>query len=88
MTEDSDPSSFGFAKLWTADKDALEEVQEDTAQDQDTTFWDAVLAKVTEERAVAAAAEVTGRGAKRRAATTIKVRNTNLLFFEPKFIFM
>lgn len=67
-------SSFGFAKLWTADKDVLEEIQEDTPQDQDTSFWDAMLAKVTEEQAKAKAAEVTGRGAKRRAATTVKVR--------------
>ncbi|GJJ09860.1 hypothetical protein Clacol_004084 [Clathrus columnatus] len=73
VAEDNNTSGFGFAKLWEAYKDVLKEVQEDAStEDQDTGFWDSILAKATEEQAKIGAAEVTGRGAKRRAATTVK----------------
>lgn len=62
-------SSFGFAKLWVVEKDTLEEVSEDvTADAHDDGFWGDVLARAAAEKAKAKAAEVTGRGAKRRAA--------------------
>lgn len=62
-------SSFGFAKLWVVEKDTMEEVVEDVSADaQDDGFWGNVLARAAAEKAKAKAAEVTGRGAKRRAA--------------------
>ena len=49
----------------------MEEVVEDIAADaQDDGFWGNVLARAAAEKAKAKAAEVTGRGAKRRAAVT------------------
>ncbi|KAF8497997.1 hypothetical protein JB92DRAFT_2985471 [Gautieria morchelliformis] len=62
-------SSFGFAKLWVVEKDSMEEVVEDVPADaQDDGFWGNVLARAAAEKGKAKAAEVTGRGAKRRAA--------------------
>ena len=47
----------------------MEEVVEDPLADaQDDGFWGNVLARAAAEKAKAKAAEVTGRGAKRRAA--------------------
>lgn len=62
-------SSFGFAKLWVVEKDTMEEIPEDVSGEaQDDGFWNDVIARAAAEKAKAKAAEVTGRGAKRRAA--------------------
>ena len=63
--------SFSFAKIWAADKDSLEEVQEDDQTDS----WAQALQKITIEREKERVKEVTlsGRGVRRRAADIAKV---------------
>jgi tRNA U34 5-methylaminomethyl-2-thiouridine-forming methyltransferase MnmC len=70
---ESADSGLGFAKLWVVEKDSMEEVAEDPTPDtEENGFWGDVLARAAAEKAKAKAAEVTGRGAKRKAAA-IKV---------------
>ena len=69
--------SFSFAKIWAADKDSLEEVQEDDQTDS----WAQALQKITIEREKEQVKEValSGRGARRRAADIAKVSNLLVL---------
>lgn len=64
--------SFSFAKVWAADKDSLEEVEDIDQGDS----WAQTLQKITEERDKVRMQEVvlSGRGVKRRAAAISKVR--------------
>lgn len=63
--------SFAFAKVWSADKDTLEEVGD---QDQGDS-WAQTLQKITTERDKIQSQEIalSGRGARRRAAVQSKV---------------
>jgi hypothetical protein len=66
--------SFSFAKIWAADKDSLEEVEDDDQGDS----WAQTLQKITAERKKAQIQEValSGRGvarAARRVAAVPKV---------------
>ena len=63
--------SFSFAKIWAADKDSLEDVQEDDQTDS----WAQALQKITIEREKEQVKEIalSGRGARRRAADIAKV---------------
>jgi chromodomain-helicase-DNA-binding protein 4 len=69
--------SFSFAKVWTAEKEELDELPaEDEATPgaaDDADSFAAVLAQLEVEKAKAKAAEATGRGARRRAARTVTV---------------
>ncbi|KAG6885408.1 hypothetical protein C0993_002141 [Termitomyces sp. T159_Od127] len=62
--------SFSFAKVWAADKDSLEEVEDVDQGDS----WAQTLQKITEERDKVQMQEVvlSGRGVKRRAAAISK----------------
>ncbi|KAF8807753.1 hypothetical protein BYT27DRAFT_7189847 [Phlegmacium glaucopus] len=64
--------SFSFAKIWAADKDSLEEVQEDDQTDS----WAQALQKITIEREKEQIKEIalSGRGARRRAADIAKTK--------------
>ncbi|KAF8167730.1 SNF2 family N-terminal domain-containing protein [Crassisporium funariophilum] len=64
--------SFAFAKIWAADKDTLEEVEEDDQTDS----WGQALQKITTEREKQQIKEIalSGRGARRRAADVAKTR--------------
>lgn len=62
-------NTFSFAKVWSADKDSLEEIPEegpDTADQVDS--WAQTLERIAAERTKVQAQETTGRGARRRAA--------------------
>jgi chromodomain-helicase-DNA-binding protein 4 len=73
-------TSFGFAKLWVVEKDIMEDIAEDAPADtQDDGFWGDVIAQAAAEKAKAKAAEITGRGAKRRAAVA-QVPGTSVNF--------
>lgn len=63
--------SFSFAKVWAADKDAMEDIQEDDQVDS----WTQTLQKIMVEREKSQMQETTasGRGV-RRAAASYKVR--------------
>ncbi|KAG5221083.1 Chromatin remodeling factor mit [Salix suchowensis] len=57
--------SFEFAKIWSADKDSLEEVQETDGNDNS---WSLTLQKIAAEQASARVAEkASGRGVRRKA---------------------
>lgn len=62
--------SFAFAKIWSADKDTLEEVDDVDQGDS----WAQTLQKITLEREKVREKEVviSGRGAPRRAAAVTK----------------
>lgn len=62
-------AAFSFAKIWSADKDQLEDLETDDAvrQAQDDA-WAKTLQRIAEERAKEELVEISGRGAKRRAA--------------------
>ncbi|KAF4623265.1 hypothetical protein D9613_002145 [Agrocybe pediades] len=62
--------AFSFAKIWTADKDELEEVTEDDQQDS----WAQALQKINEEKDKERSEEMaqSGRGARRKAADLAK----------------
>lgn len=64
--------SFSFAKVWAADKDALQEVVEDDQTDS----WAHALEKLNEERQKEQDRHLanSGRGVRRRAADIAKVR--------------
>lgn len=66
--------SFAFAKVWAADKDAMEDIPEDPQENSNQgDSWAQTLQRIAAERDKEIAKEVTGRGAKRRAAM-IQVR--------------
>ena len=69
-TSQNQSSAFSFAKVWAADKDALTDMNEGASEHADETddSWAQVLAKLETERTKTQAQEVTGRGAKRKAA--------------------
>lgn len=67
--------SFAFAKIWAADKDELEEIEEDLPDDQGDS-WAHTLQRIAAEREKAQAQEtreMTGRGVRRRAAANPQV---------------
>ncbi|KDQ63375.1 hypothetical protein JAAARDRAFT_169132 [Jaapia argillacea MUCL 33604] len=57
---------FAFAKIWSADKDTLEELEEVPVDQGDS--WAQTLERITAEKERVVAQEVTGRGARRKAA--------------------
>ncbi|KAF8642013.1 hypothetical protein AX16_009734 [Volvariella volvacea WC 439] len=70
--------SFTFAKIWSADKDTMEEVEDNDQGDS----WAQTLEKITEAQKKAQELEIvqSGRGARRKAAV---VAQTNLRITEP-----
>ena len=70
--------SFSFAKIWAADKDSLEEVDDDDQVDS----WARTLQRITAEREKEQSKEtaLSGRGARRRAADVAKVRQYRLIY--------
>jgi chromodomain-helicase-DNA-binding protein 4 len=69
ITEETNESlAFEFAKVWSANKDGLEELRD--VQDEAEQFdeWERTMKAIEAERLKNQAQEVTGRGAKRKAA--------------------
>jgi len=69
--------AFSFAKVWTADKDEMEDLQEDVEGDS----WAQALQKMNEEKAKSEQASLTlsGRGVRRKAADKANVSPVPLL---------
>ncbi len=62
-------AAFSFAKIWSADKDQLEDLEtDDAAKQAQDDAWAKTLQRIAEERAKEELVEISGRGAKRRAA--------------------
>ena len=61
-------AAFSFAKVWAADKDGVEELQDNVEQQAQEDAWAQTLARIAEERMKERAKEETGRGVRRKAA--------------------
>jgi hypothetical protein len=77
-TTTGEGAAFSFAKIWSADKDALEELDtDDPAKEDQDNAWTQTLQRIAEERAKAELVEETGRGTRRKAAPVFpKARET------------
>ncbi|KAG0704357.1 SNF2 family DNA-dependent ATPase [Suillus ampliporus] len=60
--------SFAFAKVWAADKDTMEEIQEDVPETEQGDSWAQALERIAAAKGAQQVTEVTGRGARRKAA--------------------
>ncbi|KAG2159672.1 uncharacterized protein EDB93DRAFT_1111462 [Suillus bovinus] len=60
--------SFAFAKVWAADKDTMEDIQEDVPDMQQGDSWALALERIAAAKGAEQVAEVTGRGVRRKAA--------------------
>jgi hypothetical protein len=62
-------AAFSFAKIWAADKDSLEELDDEAVNDQEAgDSWAQTLERIKLEQLKEKEHIVTGRGARRRAA--------------------
>jgi chromodomain-helicase-DNA-binding protein 4 len=68
--------SFSFAKVWTAERAALAEMEDEPTEEEET-FAD-TMAKIEMEREKDKATEVSGRGVRRKAARAVKVRSCTI----------
>ena len=60
---------FAFAKVWSADKEGLEELVEDLPEHaEEADSWTKALELIAARKAVENAKELTGRGVRRKAA--------------------
>ena len=65
-------AAFSFAKIWTADKDALEEFPDDVSEKpEESDSWALTLQRLAEQNKEAEVAQVSGRGARRAAAAAV-----------------
>ncbi|OAX44419.1 hypothetical protein K503DRAFT_765038 [Rhizopogon vinicolor AM-OR11-026] len=60
--------SFAFAKVWAANKDTMEEIQEDVPDIEQGDSWIQALQHIAAAKGAKQVAEVTGRGVRRKAA--------------------
>ncbi|OBZ79352.1 Chromatin remodeling factor mit1 [Grifola frondosa] len=71
--------SFAFAKVWSADKDALEDMADEAEENVDQVdSWTQALERIAAERTKERAKEITGRGARRKAAAVFPQQNLDL----------
>ena len=65
----SDPSlKFSFAKVWAAEKDALEDIGNSAPDVDQGDSWAQALRRIAAKQDIASEKEVTGRGVRRKAA--------------------
>lgn len=64
---------FSFAKVWAADKDALEEMDDNPPESVEPDAWAQTLQKIAAERDTHQIQEETGRGTRRKAAAVFPV---------------
>ena len=73
-----DNALFSFAKVWSAEKDSLEEFSEEAAQQvEQVDSWTKTLERIAAERQQAQAEEflTSGRGVRRKTAATFNQVN-------------
>jgi chromodomain-helicase-DNA-binding protein 4 len=76
--------SFSFAKVWTADNDALEELEDQTlGHTVATDSWAHALELIAKEQTQTKAAERTGRGVRRKAAIAAENQVQLAVLFAP-----
>lgn len=59
--------TFSFAKVWAADKDSLEDIEDTAENNGQGDSWAQALQLIELERQKEKKQEITGRGARRRA---------------------
>ncbi|KAH7910697.1 hypothetical protein BJ138DRAFT_1064605 [Hygrophoropsis aurantiaca] len=67
--------SFSFAKVWAAEKDSLEELQDKIPENDQGDSWTQALERIAAAKGATQALEATGRGARRRAAPAFPQQN-------------
>ncbi|KAI0778404.1 hypothetical protein BD413DRAFT_489884 [Trametes elegans] len=72
-------SLFAFAKVWSADKDGLEDLpHEDVETPEEADTWAKALQLIATERAKEREKEITGRGVRRKAAAVFPHQSFDL----------
>ncbi|EIW64252.1 uncharacterized protein TRAVEDRAFT_158327 [Trametes versicolor FP-101664 SS1] len=72
-------SLFAFAKVWSAEKDGLEDLADDVAENsEEADSWAKALQLIATERAKEREKEVTGRGVRRKAAAVFPQQSLDL----------
>ncbi|KLO20752.1 hypothetical protein SCHPADRAFT_816295 [Schizopora paradoxa] len=66
VAEESSNNAMAFAKIWSLHKDGVEDLEDDTKEQDDA--WAQTLAKMADEQKRAEKEEKTGRGTRRKAA--------------------
>ncbi|KAH7930550.1 hypothetical protein BV22DRAFT_56154 [Leucogyrophana mollusca] len=67
--------AFSFAKVWAADKDSLEEIEDNVLDNEQGDSWAQALERIAATKGVTQAKEATGRGTRRRAAPAFPQQN-------------
>ena len=76
--------AFSFAKVWTAENDALEEFEDQALEHMEAPdSWAHALKLIAEEQAQMKATERTGRGVRRKAAIAAESQ-VQLVVFPPQ----
>jgi chromodomain-helicase-DNA-binding protein 4 len=76
--------AFSFAKVWTADSDALKELEDQALEHTAATdSWAHALELIAKEQTQTKAAERTGRGVRRKAAIAAENQVLSVVFSAP-----
>ncbi|KAI0801048.1 hypothetical protein C8Q74DRAFT_1364698 [Fomes fomentarius] len=71
-------SLFSFAKVWSAEKEVLEDMDEPTENTEATDSWAKALELIAARKATELQKEVTGRGVRRKAAAVFPQQSLHL----------
>ena len=83
-TSEDPGEAFSFAKVWTAENDALEELEDQALEHMEAhDSWAHALKLIAEEQAQMKATERTGRGVRRKAAIAAESQ-VQLVVFPPQ----
>ena len=74
-----DNAAFSFAKVWAADKDGPQDMEDNAEERAQEDAWAQTLARIAEERSKERAKEETGRGVRRKAAAVFPQVNSQSL---------
>lgn len=66
--EDQSKALFSFAKIWSTEKNSLEELPDNDGAEGSADSWADVLSKIEQEKSLNEKPEAFGRGVRRKAA--------------------
>lgn len=70
-SKEASNNAFAFAKVWSAHKDALDEMADEVDDVAQADLWAQTLAKIADEQQRVVAQEKVGRGVRRKAAVKV-----------------